>query len=315
MAQHTGSEGTFGSEGETQAYDTDHSATERLFLWIDDHLRWVMTLPAVFILLSLTFYPLVRALQMSTMRFIPTGTTFVGISNYVDVITDSVFLNSLWITAQFTAIAVALEFLIGFAVALLLNKKLKFRGVWQTLLIIPMILSGTVVGLVWRLLYAPSGLLDFLLSPLAGGNIGWVSEPNIALYSIILTDVWQWTPLVILVMFAGLQSVPDHVRESAIMDGASRWQRFKHITLPYLRTLIVTVLIIRIIDSLRVFAKVFILTRGGPSNATNIISIQMYREAFRFSNFGRASAMAIILLGIVMVLSISFVKIADIQFG
>lgn len=315
MAEKTGEAFGRTAESDGPVIDSATGRSEQVVLWIDEHLRWVMTLPAVLVLLSLTFYPLVRALQLSTMRFVPVGTRFVGIENYIQVITDQTFLNSLWITAQFTGIAVSIEFILGFAIAFLLHKKLKFRGLWQTLIIIPMILSGTVVGLVWRLLYAPSGLLDFLLSPFFGGNIGWVSEPNIALYSIIITDVWQWTPLVVLVMFAGLQSIPDHVRESAIMDGASRWQRFRDITIPYLRTLIVTVLIIRVIDSLRVFAKVFILTRGGPSNATNIISIKMYREAFRFSNFGRAAAMAIILLGVVMILSISFVKIADISFG
>jgi multiple sugar transport system permease protein len=315
MAEKTGEAVGAVTESEGPVIDSATSRREQVVLWIDNRLRWVMTIPAVIVLLALTFYPLVRAVQLSTVRYVPVGKRFVGLGNYVDVLTDQAFLNSLWITAQFTGIAVTTEFVLGFAIAVLLNKKLRFRGVWQTLIIVPMILSGTVVGLVWRLLYAPSGLLDFLLAPIFGGNIGWVSEPNIALYSIIITDVWQWTPLVVLVMFAGLQSIPDHVRESAIMDGASRWQRFKDITIPYLRTLIVTVLIIRVIDTLRVFAKVFILTRGGPSNATNIISIKMYREAFRFSNFGRAAAMAIILLGIVMVLSISFVKIADISFG
>ncbi|WP_424005100.1 carbohydrate ABC transporter permease (plasmid) [Haloarcula salina] len=301
---------------EISSFQTENTTRESVLLWVDDHLKWLMTLPAVIILFALTFYPLVRAIQMSTQQFLPTGTTFVGVQNYVDLMSNEAFLNSLAVTGKFIGIAVGVEFLLGFGIALLLNKKIKLRGLWQTLILIPMILSPTVIGLIWRLLYAPNGLLDYIAAPLTGGaNVGWISETSIALYSVILTDIWQWTPLVVLVLFAGLQSVPDDVREAAIMDGASVRQRFLHITLPYLKSLIVLVLIIRLVDALRVFAKVFILTRGGPASATNVISMQMYRTAFRFNNFGEASAMAVSLLVLVLILAMSFVKIANVEFG
>lgn len=295
---------------------TDQSTGEQVLLWVDDHLKWLMTLPAVLILFSLTFYPLVRALQISTLQYLPTGTTFIGIENYVNLLDSEAFLNSLAVTAKFVGISVAAEFVLGFSVALLLNKNLKLRGLWQTLILIPMILSPTVIGLIWRLMYAPNGLLDYIAAPFTGGaNVGWISETNTALYSVILTDIWQWTPFVVLVLFAGLQSVPDDIREAAIMDGASTRQRFLDITLPYLKSLIVLVLIIRLVDALRVFAKVYVLTRGGPSSATNVISMQMYRTAFRFNNFGEASAMAVVLLVLVMILAMTFVNIANVEFG
>lgn len=304
------------SATEIGSFQTDQSTREQTVLWVDDHLKWLMTLPAVIILFLLTFYPLVRALQMSTMQFLPTGTTFIGIQNYLNLLSNETFINSLVVTAEFVGIAVGVEFLLGFVIALLLNKKIKLRGLWQTLILIPMILSPTVIGLIWRLMYAPNGLLDYIVAPLTGGaNVGWISETSIALYSVILTDIWQWTPLVALVLFAGLQSVPDHIREAAIMDGASRRQRFLHITLPYLKSLIVLVLIIRIVDALRVFAKVFILTRGGPAGSTNVISMLMYRVGFRFNNFGEAAAMAVSLLVVVLILAISFVKFANVEFG
>lgn len=287
---------------------------ERVLLWVDDHLKWLMTLPAVIVLFLLTFYPLLRALELSTHRFFPSGRTFVGVQNYVTLLSNDTFLHSLWVTGTFIGLAVGIEFVLGFGIALLLNKKIELRGLWQTLILVPMILSPTVIGLIWRLLYAPNGLLDFIAHPFIGHNVGWISEPNIALYSVIITDVWQWTPLVVLVMFAGLQSIPDHLKEAAIMDGASRFQRFRDLTFPYLRSLIVLVLIIRVVDALRVFAKVFILTRGGPASATNVISMEMYRVAFRFNNFGRASAMAISMLVVVLILAMSFVKIANIEF-
>lgn len=287
---------------------------ERALLWVDDHLKWLLTLPAVVVLFTLTFYPLLRAVEMSLHTYLSVGREFVGLGNYADLLSNGDFLHSLAVTAKFVGLAVGVEFLLGFGVALLLNRKVKLRGLWQTLILVPMILSPTVIGLIWRLLYAPNGLLDYLAQPLIGHNVGWISEPSVALYSVILTDIWQWTPLVVLVLFAGLQSIPGHVREAAIMDGASRRQRFFDITLPYLNSLIVLVLIIRLVDALRVFAKVFILTRGGPASSTNVISMQMYRVAFRFNNYGEASAMAISLLAIVLVLAMTFVKTANIRF-
>lgn len=311
----TETEDEIASSGEPKThFGSNDTFKERVLLWVDDHLKWLMTLPAVVFLFSLTFYPLLRALEMSTHRFLPSGKQFVGATNYISLLSNGSFLNSLWVTVKFVGTAVTVEFFLGFAIALLLNKKVSARGLWQTVILIPMILSGTVIGLIWRLLYAPSGLLDYLLHPIVGHNIGWVSEPNIALISVILTDIWQWTPLVVLVMFAGLQSVPDHIREAAIMDGASRRQRFMHITLPYLKTLIVVVLIIRTVDALRVFAKVFILTRGGPASSTNVISMEMYRVAFRFTNYGQASAMAVSLLAVVIVMTLAFVKVAKVEF-
>lgn len=303
---------------ETERFGKNGTTKEQMLLWADGHLKWLMTIPAVIILFALTFYPLLRALQMSTMHFLPTGKQYVGIQNYLNLLSDEAFINSVFVTLKFIGIAVSVEFLLGFGIALILNKNIKVRGLWQTLILIPMILSPTVIGLIWRLLYAPNGLLDYIYAkfPLtANTTVGWISEPSIALYSVILTDVWQWTPLVVLVMFAGLQSVPENIRESAMMDGASRFQRFIHITLPHLKSLIVLVLIIRVVDALRVFAKVFILTRGGPASSTNVISMEMYRTAFRFKNFGDASAMAVTLLVVVLILAISFVKIADVEFG
>lgn len=316
MATETEGQGLSTVDGDV-VIGTSGGLRERLLLWVDDHLKWLLTLPSVLILFALTFYPLLRALEMSTKRFLPANRqVFVGIGNYTGLLSNETFLNSLFVTAKFITLAVGLEFALGFAIALLLSKKLKFRGLWQTLILIPMILSPTVIGLIWRLLYTPDGLLDYIANAvgIASGNVGWISETSIALYSVIITDVWQWTPLVVLVMFAGLQSIPSHVREAAIMDGAGRFQRFRDITLPYLQSLIVLVLIIRVVDALRVFAKVFILTRGGPGDSTNVVSMEMYRTAFRFSSFGEASAMAVSLLVVVLILAMSFVKTVGVEF-
>lgn len=287
---------------------------ERILLWIDGHLKWILTLPALIVLFGLMIYPVIRAGIFSTYRFTGGGRRFVGPNNYVNILTDASFLSSLWITAKFTFVSVVVSMVLGFGIALLLNKNLKFRGGIQTLILIPMLVSPTVIGLVFNLLYLPEGVLNYVIVTLGGDPIQWTSDASIALWAIAVADIWQWTSLVVLVMLAGLQSVPDYVTEAAILDGASRYQRFRDITLPYLRQLIVLMLIIRTIGSMREFAKVFVMTRGGPGGSTNVVSIHLYHEAFRFGNYGRASTMAIILLVVSLVIAFLFVKIAKIEF-
>jgi len=299
---------------EIKSIDREDSPRERLLLWVDRYLKWLLTLPTILILFSLTAFPLLRAIEMSFKSFSPTGEEYVGLMNFANLPQNANFVNSLSLTAKFILLAVGVELILGFTIALLLNKRLKFRGGIQTLILLPMLISPTIVGLTWRLLLTPDGLFDFFAKPFIGQNVGWISDPGVALFSIILADIWQWTPLVILVILAGLQSIPDDIREAAIMDGASRRQRFVHITLPHLKSLIVLVLIIRSVDALRVFAKVFILTRGGPSGATDVVSMFLFRVAFRFNNFGEAAAMSLTLLVIVIIASILFIKTAGVEF-
>lgn len=283
-------------------------------IWIDRNLKWILIGPAMAVLLGLMVYPLVRALELSFYTFLPTGRVWAGTDNFEELFTNTQFHNSLWVTAKFTFFAVSAEMLLGFGIALLLNKKLKFRGLMQTLFLVPIVISPTVVALLWQLLYSQNGVIDFIVIPILGHRIEWLSNPDIALWAIILPDIWQWTPMVVLVMLAGLQAVPDHMQEAAIMDGASRHQRFIDITLPYLKNLIVLLLILRIIGAIRVFAKVFVLTRGGPGGATNVVSMELYRQAFRFTSFGKASAMALVLMGFVLAIALLFSRVADIEF-
>lgn len=277
-------------------------------------MKWVLIAPAAVLMLLLTVYPLAHAFRISFYTFTSTGKRFVGIENYLSLLSDQVFINSLVVTLKFVVLAVGLEFLIGFAIANLLNKKLRFRGTLQTIILIPMLVSGTVIGLLWRLIYTPDGLLSYITVQLTGEQVAWLSDPTLALISIVVADVWQWTPLVVLVMLAGLQSVPEHVYDAAVMDGASRWRIFVDIVLPYIKQLIFLVIILRVIGGVRIFAKVFLLTRGGPADATNVISVEMYRRAFSHGNFGQVSAIAIVLLVFVLLVSALFMRIADIEF-
>jgi multiple sugar transport system permease protein len=243
-----------------------------------------------------------------------TGTEFVLFENYLEVLTNSTYQNALWVTAKFVFFATGLEMLLGTAIAFLLNRNIRFRGGIQTLILIPLVISPTVVALLWQLLYTSGGLLDYIVRPLTGAPVLWLSEPGIALWSLIIADVWQMTPLVVLVVLAGLQAVPDHIQEAAVMDGAGTIRQFLDITFPFIKDLLFLVLILRVVGTMRVFAKVFVLTQGGPAGSTNVISMALYLQAFRFGNFGLASAMAVILLVIALLIAVTFAKIADVEF-
>lgn len=288
--------------------------TERAVLWTEDHLRWVLTLPALALLVGFFAYPIGRALYLSVYSFGTTDRSFVGVENYVAILTKGAFWDSLWITAKFMFFAVTLEVTLGIAIAFVLNSRVRFRGLVQTVGLVPLVISPTVVALLWQLLYQNQGVMDFLVGPLTGGPVPWLSSPDVALWAIIIPDVWQMTPLVTLIVLAGLQSVPDHVREAAVMDGAGRVRRLVDVTLPYVRELIVLVVILRVVGTMRVFAKVFVLTRGGPAEATNVVSMKLYREAFRYGNYGRASTMALLLLVFALLITYAFAKVSKVEF-
>lgn len=287
---------------------------ESALLWAEDRLRWILTLPALALLAAFFAYPIGRAAYLSVFAFGTTGREFVGLDNYVAILAQGAFWDSLWITAKFMVFAVTLEVLLGVGIAFVLNGRVRFRGLVQTIGLVPLVISPTVVALLWQLLYQPDGVMDFLVGPLAGGTVPWLSSPSVALWALVVPDVWQMTPLVTLIVLAGLQSVPDHVREAAVMDGAGRVRRLLDVTLPYVRELVVLVVILRVVGTMRVFAKVFVLTRGGPAGSTNVVSMKLYREAFRYGNYGRASTMALILLAVALLITYAFARVAEVEF-
>ncbi|MFY4814490.1 carbohydrate ABC transporter permease [Haloarcula sp. AONF1] len=287
---------------------------ESALLWVEDHLRWILTLPALAVLAAFFVYPVGRALVLSLYQFDAAGRQFAGFENYVAILTAGAFWQSLWITAKFMLFAVSFEVGLGIAIAFVLNSKVRFRGLIQTIGLVPLVISPTVVALLWQLLYQNGGVLDSLVAPLTNGPVPWLSDPSIALYALVLPDVWQMTPLVTLIVLAGLQSVPDHVQEAAMMDGAGRMRRLVDVTLPYIKELVVLVLILRVIGTMRVFAKVFVLTRGGPAKSTEVISMAMYREAFSYGNYGRASTMALLLLLIALAITYAFATVSEVEF-
>ena len=251
------------------------------------------------VLTVILFYPLVYSIGLSFYNYyLPVPrTTFVGLDNFRFILADETFWEALDVTARFSVAAVSLEIVLGVAVALLLDSRIPCRRFINIVVLLPMAITPAVAGLLMRWMFESNwGLVNYFLGLVGVRGPGWTGDPVWALWSIVLADVWQNTPFVILVVYAGLQSVPVEPLEAAMVDGASRAQTLAHIVFPFLRPLVLFVLIIRSMDAFRIFDQVFVMTGGGPGTTTQTITFYNYVMAFRQLRMGRASALGVITL-------------------
>jgi multiple sugar transport system permease protein len=270
-------------------------------------LPFVLVAPTLSVLLALSIYPLVYSIKISFQS--QTGAP--TLQNFTRLITDHFFFSALGHTFFYAAIALTVEFLIGLALAVLLNEQMRGRGAFRSLLLLPMMLPPVVVGVVWRLMLNSNfGAVNGTLKGLGLNTeaLTWTASPKLAMASVVIADVWQWTPFMFLILLAGLQAIPEEPYEAALVDGSSAWQTFRHVTLPLLKPAILIALLLRSMDLLRVFDHIFIITEGGPGFATETLSLYIYRTAFRFSNFGYAAAMSFVLLLITNLISVGYIR-------
>ena len=261
------------------------------------------------VVLAVFVYPLIDGFRAS-LHFYRFGRAldFIGIDNYRNVLEDERFRESLWITLKFVFLAVSLETVLGLALALLCARELPFIRLARTILIIPMIVTPIVVGIVFRLIYASDvGLLTAVNERLGGEQVQVLSKEWTAFLGLVLLDVWEWTPLMFLILLAGIQSLPVEPFEAARVDGAGSWRVFLDHTLPMLRPVLAVAIVLRTIDAFTTFDQVFVLTRGGPGTATQLISIYGYNTAFKFQQTGFAAAM--LLMVALVVLALAFVAV------
>jgi multiple sugar transport system permease protein len=274
-------------------------------------LPYLLVAPALAVLLALAIYPLLSSITISLQQETAAGGVW-SLSHFRRLASDSFFRTAMAHTFVYAAAALTCELLLGLGLALLLNEQIRGRGLFRASLLVPMMLPTVVVGVVWRLLLNPNfGAINGTLKQIGINteNLTWTASPRLALLSVIVVDVWQWTPFVFLVLLAGLQAIPQEPYEAALIDGSSRWQTFRHVTLPLLKPAILIVLLLRTMDLLRVFDQIFILTEGGPGFATETISLYIYRAAFRFSDFGYAAAMSFVLLAVTNVVSLVYLRV------
>jgi multiple sugar transport system permease protein len=263
-----------------------------------ERLAYRLLLPVFGTVVVIATIPFVLAVIESLMR----GGEFVGLANYARALSNPLLVDSIRQTAIYGLIVVPSEILLGLALALLVHRTIRSASVKAAiyvLAIIPIVMPGVAAGVIFRLIYAPEyGLLNFILQQIGviQQQILWLSVPPLAMLSVASVDIWQWTAFVYLVLFAGLQTVPQEAVEAAQVDGASSWAQFRHIELPFIRPLVLLVLFFRIADVLRVFDHVFILTGGGPGTTTEFLSLYLYRIAFKFSDLPQASALAVMMM-------------------
>ena len=272
--------------------------------------------PAVITLLAIGIYPIVFALVTSFRRYNITrprdGFPFIGFDNYVTVLTDATFWNSLGLTGRFFLTVMPAQILLGIAIALLLHKPgLGFlQSIARVSLVVPLATTYAVVGLVGRLMFNRDfGVANQFLDVLGLGAVDWLGTPAFAFLAIALMDIWQWTPFCALIFLAGLSMVPVEVEEAARLETSSRLSLLRHVQLPYLLPGLTAVLILRSADVLKLFDMVFVMTRGGPGAATDLISIYIQRVGFRVFDMGMASAQAILLLILTIVLSRLYIRL------
>lgn len=266
---------------------------------------YILAGPALITMIAIFFYPLGYSFVMSFFRWDLSATSmhFRGLANYTDTFTSPEFQQSLRNQIIFSVASIGIEVVAGMAVAVMVNSKMRGLKVARTLLLIPPMIAPAVVGLNFRWLFnGQYGFFDALLHDLHLPAIPWLSDPNWALVSVIIADVWENTPLMVLLFLAGLQSLPQEPLEAAAVDGASAWRTFWAIVLPLMRPIIMISLMLRIIDTFRTFDIVWLMTQGGPGGATNLITVDAYLLAFQGVDFGHAAAVSYIALVISLIL-------------
>jgi multiple sugar transport system permease protein len=273
-----------------------------------------MLAPTVIILLFITVYPFLRAIFMSLHEWNLAEAggehAFIGLANYGRALTTPRFWSSAANTFQLLVFAVGTQLVAGIMIAMLIdNLFTKGNKVIQGMVLIPMMLAPVVVGLLWKMMYNPQfGIFPYVLSIVGlPENIDFTGNPRLSLYSIIIADIWQWTPFVILVMLAGLKSIPDFLLESANIDGASGWQKFRFIKLPLLKPSLLVVILIRTMDAFKLFDKIYMLTMGGPGSSTETLSYYLYLQGFKNYKMGYASSITFLML--LFVIAFSFILI------
>jgi multiple sugar transport system permease protein len=274
--------------------------------------------PTMILLLAIAIFPLVWSLFLSLTKYsvikdAAAGPLWIGFTNYARLLVDEEVWARFGTTARFVISAVGFEFFLGFGLALLLNRNFKGRGLIMTLMLIPMMLSPLIVALFWGYMYRPdAGIIDFFIHNVMGlSPVLWLTDLRTAMWALVIVDVWQWTPFVMLIALAGLSAVPRYLYEAAEVDRASGWFKFWNITLPLVTPLLLIALLFRTMDAYKMFDQAYALTGGGPNHTTEVMSIYLYQMAFRDFNTGKGSALGYIMLVVVIALANLLIRVLN----
>ena len=271
---------------------------------------YLFILPAVLIMAGGLVYPVIDAFYLSFFDWkigLPfSDAPFVGLAHFKRMLVDESVWESIWVTIRFGFWTITIEMVLGVCLALLLEKPIRGASAFRTIFILPLMISPVVVGLIWRYLFdARIGWINYYIGKLGIEPQIWLGDANLAFFAIVLTDIWQWTPFIFIIVIAGLQALPSEVLEASKIDGANWWQHIIFVKLPMIKSILIIALLMRLIDVFRALEVMYILTGGGPGRATELLSLHIYNRAFETQQLGYASAISVIL--ILLVFGLSFI--------
>ncbi|GLQ74789.1 carbohydrate ABC transporter permease [Vibrio penaeicida] len=266
--------------------------------------------PAGIVLLFGLLYPIIYMMYASFLEWNPSQliseADWVGFKNYINLFQDESFRESLGVTLKFAFVVVVLEMFIGVGLALLLDRNIRGMSLLRTIFILPMMIAPIVVGLMWRYMYHPTiGIFNRTLNALGFESVPWLSDSSWALYSIVIADIWQWTPFIFILSLAALQSLPKSTLEASKIDGATQWQQILYIKIPLMLPVLIVTLLLRLIDAFKVLEVVLVMTNGGPGLSTEILALRISRTASEFRELGVAAAMSNLLLAVLLFLTLA----------
>jgi multiple sugar transport system permease protein len=283
--------------------------------FVERNLKVLFPLPAVIFVVVMMLFPVVYTVFLSFTNWnLTSGMALkvVGLKSYLRVFSEPRFLDAIGRTFAFTGMAIAMETLLGVSIAIVLNRQFRGKGLVKLLLLLPLMATPVAVGLVFNLFYDPTiGLANWVLTLVGLPKLEWVSNAATALPSLVLVDVWQWTPMITLICLAGLAALPSDPYESAVVDGANPGQILRHITLPMLMPTILTSMILRSVDALKTFDIIFAMTGGGPGYASETLNILSFKYSFEYFKMGQASVMLVTLFILVLLSSVGIMKLRN----
>ncbi|MBB4406758.1 multiple sugar transport system permease protein [Agrobacterium tumefaciens] len=266
---------------------------------------WPFVIPALVVISAVIVFPWVFTLWMSVHRWtLGQEQSFIGFDNYIRLASDLRFWESLWHTLIYTVLSVVAPLFLGTLAALVFDAQFPLRGFLRGVFVMPMMATPVAIALVWTMMFHPQlGVLNYLLSLIGIGPLEWIYNQSTVIPSLVLVETWQWTPLVMLIVLGGLAAVPREPYESAEIDGANAWQKFRYLTMPMIAPFLMIAVIIRSIDAVKSFDIIYAMTQGGPGTASETINIYLYNTAFAYYDIGYGSAMAVVFFIIIVALS------------
>jgi multiple sugar transport system permease protein len=273
----------------------------------------LFVLPALLVVGAVIIFPWAFTVWMSAFDWkIGSVAHFVGFDNYTQLATNKRFLESILHTFYFTVLAVIFPLILGTIAALIFHREFPLRGMLRSIFTMPMMATPVAVALVWTMMFHPQqGVLNYLLSLVGLPPSLWVYSPTWVIPSLVLVEIWHWTPLIMLIVLGGLAALPTEPYESARLDGASEWQLFRYITLPLLAPFLIVAAVIRTIDALKAFDTIYVISQGGPGTASETINLYLYLQAFAFYNVGNASAVVVVFFVIILALALLLLHVRE----